>query len=73
MKYLYQCRATGVPPAPWGAARSLKGAAKDFEKYLKLLGFLRTNEKSIVYGTIYVNSTKYEICMKTFLKAQLFN
>jgi hypothetical protein len=49
---LKQCRATGVPPAPWGAARNLKGAAKDFEKYLKFLGFLRTNENSVVYGNI---------------------
>jgi hypothetical protein len=45
-----QCRATGVPPATWGAARKLRGAAKDFEKYFKFLGFLRTNKNSVSYG-----------------------
>lgn len=53
-----QCRATRVPPAPWGAAKKSKGAARSFEKYLKLLGFFKNLiiDKQLFSYILYIKS-----------------
>ena len=47
MHLVEQCRATGVPAAPWGAAKKFRGAARSFEKYSKLLVFLNQRKLEI--------------------------